>query len=386
MSPEQIQGSAVGGAADQFALGVIVYELLCGKKPFMGETLPALFYQICKNDAERVDRVNPALNETAGKVMDRALAKFPENRFSTCSEFLGALAFAIGESPNWVPIAPDRKAEAGGQQGNGWHAPTTIVSGAGGIEEPIEPLRDVYTPAPFPKPTTAFVMGEQAGTATVDRSSRHREVSSGGTLARRLAMVAALLLAVLGALVFVVRMNSNPGMPTQVLDTKNGPTVAPTPEDLQTSAKQISTPPADLSTSKDEADGLPANASGAQVSEPVPAVKAPPAWVKQTPIPAPKVVRKTAVRPLEPTVPVTSDVELSADPPGARIVVDRRAELDMPSTLFAAIANWAAHAFGGDGWIWDGEEDFQFASREFDIRGAGEECGSAAGDERAKRN
>src|ERR1700761_2249757 len=48
MSPEQIQGMTVDGQSDQFSLAVLVYELLCGEKPFTGETLPALFYAICK--------------------------------------------------------------------------------------------------------------------------------------------------------------------------------------------------------------------------------------------------------------------------------------------------------------------------------------------------
>src|SRR6201996_1979995 len=46
MSPEQIQGTTVDGKSDQFSLAVLVYELLCGEKPFAGDSLPALFYAI----------------------------------------------------------------------------------------------------------------------------------------------------------------------------------------------------------------------------------------------------------------------------------------------------------------------------------------------------
>ena len=50
MSPEQIQGQAVGGRSDQFSLAVIAYELLTGEKPFAGESIPALAFKIVKED------------------------------------------------------------------------------------------------------------------------------------------------------------------------------------------------------------------------------------------------------------------------------------------------------------------------------------------------
>ena len=45
MSPEQVQGLAVDGRADQFGLAVIAYEMLTGEKPFAGEYLPTLLYK-----------------------------------------------------------------------------------------------------------------------------------------------------------------------------------------------------------------------------------------------------------------------------------------------------------------------------------------------------
>ncbi len=335
MSPEQIQGLAVGGASDQFAMGVIVYELLCGEKPFAGESLPALFYQICKNDARPVDQVNPALNETVGKVMERALAKLPENRFSSCSEFMGALTFAIGESPSWAPIAPNRSAETPSHPGNGWHAPQTILATPVAADLPEEPLRGVFTPVPFQKPLKNIETERPrvpSGDATIDRSTRHRESlnsSSGNPVARRIALVAALLLAVIGALVFIVRMNSNPGVPTQILDSKAGPSSAP-PEDLQSSAKQVSTPPADLSSSKDEAEGTVPNTNGSRTEPSEPTATKPTAQVAPAPQAAPeapKTAKEAAPHPVAPAEPAISDVELSADPPGTRIIIDRRPDL-----------------------------------------------------------
>src|SRR5581483_9428358 len=94
MSPEQIQGTAIDGRSDQFSLAVVVYELLCGEKPFTAESLPALFYLICKDDPKPVHEVNGALSETVGKVLERPLAKDPNQRFPSCGDFIGALSIA----------------------------------------------------------------------------------------------------------------------------------------------------------------------------------------------------------------------------------------------------------------------------------------------------
>ena len=333
MSPEQIQGLAVGGASDQFALGVIVYELLCGEKPFSGESLPTLFYQICKNDVRAIEGVNPALNGTVGKVMERALAKLPENRFLSCSEFMGALTFAIGECPNWTPIVPHRSADGLSHPGNGWQAPPTILGAAVASEGPKEPLREDVKPVAFAKPLTNIETEGSAssGGATVDRSSRHRETPDGGSgnsTVGRFAMAAALLLALVGGLVFVVRMNSNPGVPTQILDPKAGPSSAP-PDDLQSSAREAGAPPVDLSNSKDEGDGVAPKAAvpSSKQAEPDNKPVEHAAGAPQLAPGLPNTVKKTISNPVVPEEPAISDVELSADPPGATITVDRRADL-----------------------------------------------------------
>ena len=93
MSPEQVQGAALTGACDQFSLAVIAYEVLCGRKAFSADTVEALLYKIRNEREEPVDKLNPALSPTVRKVMQCAMAKAPDLRFGTCSEFAGALEF-----------------------------------------------------------------------------------------------------------------------------------------------------------------------------------------------------------------------------------------------------------------------------------------------------
>ena len=105
MSPEQVQGLAVDGHADQFSLAVIAYEMLTGEKPFAGEYLPTLLYKIVREDPVPPQRLNPALDPSLEALFAKALAKDPRQRFAACADFVDALQEAAGRSPQWQPIA-----------------------------------------------------------------------------------------------------------------------------------------------------------------------------------------------------------------------------------------------------------------------------------------
>lgn len=111
LSPEEIQGTAVDGRSDQFSLAVVVYEALSGTKPFIADSLPAIFYQICKQAPRPVEQINPSLPAAVGVVLNRALAKDPSQRFHSCGDFVDALGAALQETPGWVAI-PTTAAEA----------------------------------------------------------------------------------------------------------------------------------------------------------------------------------------------------------------------------------------------------------------------------------
>ncbi len=100
MSPEQIQGLISDGRSDQFSLAVVIYELLTGVKPFAGDGLPTLFYQICKVEPKPAHEFNTALPEAVSRVLGRALSKESAARFVSCSAFVGALEDAfVNQAP-----------------------------------------------------------------------------------------------------------------------------------------------------------------------------------------------------------------------------------------------------------------------------------------------
>ena len=106
MSPEQIQGKAVDGHSDQFSLGVIAWELFTGEKPFVGESIAALAYAIVNEQPQAAHRLNPTLDWPVDTVLRRALAKEPEARFPSCSDFTFALENACRTCRNWKPLPP----------------------------------------------------------------------------------------------------------------------------------------------------------------------------------------------------------------------------------------------------------------------------------------
>ena len=101
MSPEQVQGHAVDGRADQFSLAVIAYEMLTGEKPFVADQLPALLYRIVREEIVPPERLNPTLAPQVDVVLRKALAKSASDRYPNCTDFVQALAAALALSPDW---------------------------------------------------------------------------------------------------------------------------------------------------------------------------------------------------------------------------------------------------------------------------------------------
>ena len=104
MSPEQVQGHAVDGRADQFSLAVIAYEILTGEKPFVADHLPSLLYRIVREEPVPPQRLNPTLGPQVEVVLRKALSKNATDRYATCMELVEALGVACNTNPNWRPL------------------------------------------------------------------------------------------------------------------------------------------------------------------------------------------------------------------------------------------------------------------------------------------
>ena len=95
MSPEQLSGKKVDGRSDLFSLAVTLYQLLCGKLPFLGDSMAQLMFRIANETPPDIRSVNPALPESLAQFLERAMAKDADQRFQTGEEFAAALRAAM---------------------------------------------------------------------------------------------------------------------------------------------------------------------------------------------------------------------------------------------------------------------------------------------------
>jgi serine/threonine-protein kinase len=88
MSPEQVSGSdSVDGRADVWSTGVVLYELLAGRKPFQGETPTNVIVKILKEDPTPIETIVPNLPKQLISVVHRSLQKDPTKRIAKAEEF-----------------------------------------------------------------------------------------------------------------------------------------------------------------------------------------------------------------------------------------------------------------------------------------------------------
>jgi serine/threonine protein kinase len=103
MSPEQAQGGRVDHRSDVFSLGIMLYEIATGVRPFAGDTTVAVLLAIVKDAAKPITEVRPGTSRDLARIIDRCLEKDPERRLQSARELrdlLGALAAPVPSSPS----------------------------------------------------------------------------------------------------------------------------------------------------------------------------------------------------------------------------------------------------------------------------------------------
>jgi TonB family protein len=165
MAPEQIQGKPLDGRADQYSLGVVMYEAVTGKRPFTAETMTTLIFKIVTDQVEP-RRDNPAVSEAVSAVLKRALAKNPDDRYPNCAAlahaFRQAMLPALESSTagsttgtqSWPP--PPAALFPTGTAPLSTSRPSTPATPSGGIAPPPKTGHRTATPTGYPQSSGAI--------------------------------------------------------------------------------------------------------------------------------------------------------------------------------------------------------------------------------------
>ena len=111
MSPEQVAGRAVDHRTDVFSLGVVLYEMASGRRPFQGGSTAELASAILRDTPQALEHVRPELPDDLCRMVSRCLRKEPAQRFPTLREAAAALRGLRGGAPP-LSHAPTRASSA----------------------------------------------------------------------------------------------------------------------------------------------------------------------------------------------------------------------------------------------------------------------------------
>jgi eukaryotic-like serine/threonine-protein kinase len=95
MAPEQIEGRELNFHSDMYSLGVVLYELLTGKRPFSANSIEALVQQILFEEPPAPGKLRPGIPPIVDNVVMRAMKKRPDQRYATWAQFSVELSKAV---------------------------------------------------------------------------------------------------------------------------------------------------------------------------------------------------------------------------------------------------------------------------------------------------
>src|SRR5258708_10236304 len=138
MAPEQVMGHDVDKRADIYAMGVLTFEMLTGRLPFIGSNRMEVAYSTVNAPIPSAVKLNAALPDELDQLLAKVLAKDPAQRPQTVRDLLGVMA-RLPQRRSQVPASAAIAAGGGG-----------ATAGRGGAPAAPRPPPRPPTPAPQP--------------------------------------------------------------------------------------------------------------------------------------------------------------------------------------------------------------------------------------------
>ncbi|KAB1900537.1 Stk1 family PASTA domain-containing Ser/Thr kinase [Micromonospora sp. AMSO1212t] len=145
LSPEQARGEAVDARSDVYAAGCVLFELLCGHPPFVGDSPVSVAYQHVREQPPTPSTINPDVNPAVDAIVLKALSKNPLNRYQSAGEMRADLLRAAAGRPVLAtPVMPaDETMPMGAAAGGGYHqAQQTQMMGPQTRQQPVARVGD----------------------------------------------------------------------------------------------------------------------------------------------------------------------------------------------------------------------------------------------------
>lgn len=154
VSPEHLRGEALDARADVYGVGVVLYELLTGRRAFAGEGLDAIRHAVLEAPVAPAHTVNPKIDAALSGIVARAMARAPGDRYRSARQLSRALRGWISDETNGLGHKVSKRSRVGYV----WAAGATValvLSVAAWLMIPREDAQAAQAAVPVPAPATA---------------------------------------------------------------------------------------------------------------------------------------------------------------------------------------------------------------------------------------
>jgi serine/threonine-protein kinase len=196
MSPEQFMGQKLDGRSDLFSVGVILYEMLTGEKPFTGEALSTVMHHVIRTQPAPPSELNFNVPEPVSMVVMKAMSKRSADRYADGRTMATALRESLKPNPDPAVLGFDAQAAADKTTVSATGPATVVMQGP----PPGEATRVMDTPAERAAAATVTISGSvPTGRAPAPPPGKPKTVLVGaGVLAAVLVVVTGAFLALRG--------------------------------------------------------------------------------------------------------------------------------------------------------------------------------------------